>query len=152
MLPTMSACRRCGADYPQGDGLFCRFCGAAQDITSPRLLEAIAIDTVGDVASPVLPYGVLVPNSYSDVFSTAEDDQPTVRVHLVAGNAPRASACRNLMDMTIAIRNRGPMNVPRVRLTITVERDGRLRVVFEEEGTDNRVAREDLVVPVSDAR
>ena len=148
-LPPMSSCKRCGADATPDGGLFCRFCGANLEAAGPRLLEAIGIETAGDEASPVLPYGVLVPNSYSDTFSTAQDGQATVRVRLVAGNAKRASACRTLVDHTFPIQQRGPRGGPRVQLTITVARDGALRIVFEEPGTDNRFVRDGLLVPVS---
>jgi hypothetical protein len=63
----MSSCMNCGAPSTNG-GLFCAFCGRTIDLAanSPRLLEAISIETMGDEASPVIPYGAHLPTSYSD--------------------------------------------------------------------------------------
>lgn len=141
----MPACEHCGAAFDRVDGLFCRYCGRAFELAVPRLAEAVGIETADDVAAPILPYGAALPTSFSEVFSTAHDDQPTVMVRLVVGNSPRASACRPLMTVTLPLRRRGPRGQPRVRLIVTVEADGRGRVTAEEEGeADNRLVFTDL--------
>ncbi|MBZ5709942.1 Hsp70 family protein [Nannocystis pusilla] len=149
----MPACAHCGAAFEPHDGLFCRWCGRAGELAVPRLAEAVTIETAGDIATAIVPYGAALPTSFSEVFTTAEDDQPTVMVRLVVGNSPRASACRPLMTVTLALRRPGPRGVPRVRLTLTIEADGRGRVLAEEEGqADNRLVFADLRLAAAQPR
>jgi Hsp70 protein len=148
---TTATCTHCGAPRAAGAGLFCTFCGKAVDLDAggPRLLEAISIEIIGDVASPVIPYGARLPTSYSDVFSTAIDDQSTIQIHLLLGNAPRASGNRTLANLVLAIVARERRGVPRVQLTVSVDATGGLRMRMEEIGRANTYERSDLLVPVS---
>jgi|HubBroStandDraft_4_1064222.scaffolds.fasta_scaffold143482_1 molecular chaperone DnaK (HSP70) len=147
----MSSCTSCSAPRTADGGLFCAFCGKSADLPSgtPRLLEAISIETMGDEASPVIRYGAYLPSSYSDVFSTGADAQETIQIHLLLGNARRASENRTLANLVLPIVARGPRGGPRVQLTVTVDRTGRLTLRMEEPGRANVFERNDLFVPVS---
>jgi molecular chaperone DnaK (HSP70) len=147
----MSSCTHCGAPRADEAALFCAYCGKGVAAKGPRLLEAISIETAGDEATPVIAYGALVPTSFSNVFSTATDRQETIQIHLLLGNAARASQSRTLANLVLPIRSRAPRGVPRVQLTVTVDARGALRLKMEEIGTDNVYERSDLLVPVSGA-
>lgn len=147
----MSHCNHCGAPRADQAALFCAYCGKSviADSPGPRLLEAISIETAGDEATPIIPYGTRVPTSFSDIFSTAIERQETVQVHLLLGNSKRASASRTLANMVLPVLARAPRGVPRVQLTVTVDAEGRLSLRMEETGTTNIFERRDLLVPVS---
>lgn len=140
-------CNSCGG--PLGDGLFCSWCGQARAVEGARLLEALSIETVGDVASAMVPYGARVPTTYSDVFSTAEDGQRTFQVKLVVGNSPKASECRQLINLVLPLERPGPRGGPRIQLTITIEADGALSVVAHEQGAANPHRHDGFRVPTS---
>jgi molecular chaperone DnaK len=146
----MSTCTHCGAPRADEAALFCAYCGrsVAGEVRGPRLLEAISIETIGDEATPIIAYGARVPTSYTDIFSTAVDRQETIQVHLLLGNARKASECRTLANLVLPIEARASRGVPRVQLTVTVDATGCLTLRMEEIGTANAFERRDLLVPV----
>lgn len=148
MAAFASTCASCGASFGPDAGAFCTYCGAQREVSGWRLAEAICIATVGDRAEPLLPYGTVLPASFTDVFSTGSDEQETIQIHLVSGNGETASGSRSLARLTFPLLTRGPTGVPRVQLTLRVEIDGQLSLTLEEEGTDNWYERADLLVGV----
>jgi molecular chaperone DnaK len=147
----MSTCTHCGAPRADEAALFCAYCGRSVvgEVSGPRLLEAMSIETRGDEATPIIAYGARVPTSYSDVFSTAVDRQETIQIHLLLGNGRKASASRTLVNLVLPIVARAPRGVPRVQLTVAVDATGRLSLRMEEIGTMNAFERCDLLVPVA---
>jgi molecular chaperone DnaK (HSP70) len=132
-----------------GDGLFCQWCGHAATFTSPRLLEALAIETAGDEASAIVPYGSRLPMSWSDVFSTAEDGQATFQVRIVVGNSTRASECRPIVMLVLPLAKPGPRGKPRITLTLHVSAEGDLQVEALEHGTSEPIRRAGFKVAVA---
>lgn len=146
----MKTCSHCGAPLELGDAIFCPYCGLQRHLDGPRLAEAISIETVGDVATPILPYGSRLPASFSDVFSTCQDHQETVQIHLVVGNSPKASGNRSLLNLTLPlVQRRAQAGVPRVEFTLRVDAEGHLGVEVLEKETDNSYRRDDLLVAVA---
>ncbi len=142
-------CEHCGATLE--DGLYCRYCGRARHVEGPRLLEALSIETDGDEASPIIPYGARLPVSYADVFSTAEDGQRAFELHLVMGNAKRASACRTLARIAHPLEHPGPRGGPRIDVTVTIEPSGALTVEARERGAAGVYRREGLRIATTHA-
>lgn len=145
----MRRCAACGG--PGDDGLFCRWCGQAVAVEGPRLLEALAIEIAGDVASPVIPYGARLPTSWSDVFSTAEDHQATFQLRLVVGNSVRASECRTLANLVHPLEAPGPRAGPRLQVTVHVSATGSLSIEAVEQGGQRPLSVRGLQVAVSGA-
>ncbi|MFN7132518.1 MAG: hypothetical protein ACK4N5_10585 [Myxococcales bacterium] len=144
----MSSCPRCAAPRESKVTLFCGYCGARFDAPGVRLLEAVAIETAGDVAFPIFPYGTLLPASWSDGFGAAEDGQRSVQVRLVVGNSARASECRTLLNVVV------PLSRPLARaeaagdLELRVDASGRVALRFLEAGSSRALLEREAMVPV----
>ena len=125
-------CDACGANLHEG--LFCTWCGQAHLTEGIRLVERLGVELAGDEICPILPYGARLPASWSDSFSTAQDDQTSFVLHLVVGNAKRASLCRTLMNLVHPLQNPGPRGQPRIQVTVHVLLDGSLSIEAHEQG------------------
>jgi molecular chaperone DnaK (HSP70) len=148
----MQRCNACGAPRDAHAGLFCSYCGKHQNVGSPRLLEALVIEVRDGKTSPIIPYGARLPTSYSDTFSTASDNQPTVEIHLMVGNSDNAGENRSLLRIAHPIIARAPTGVPKLQLTVSLTAEGHLSVRMVELGTDNIFEHRGLLIAVSSAK
>ena len=142
----MESCTNCGGNLT--DGFFCPYCGRSKSFNGPRLAESISIETINDVATPLLPYGSKLPASFSDVFSTSQDQQASVQVRIVVGNSALASQNRSMANIVFPIERRGPMGGPRVHFLLQVNVDGELTIEISEEGTQNQTTQTGLMVAI----
>src|SRR4051794_28948805 len=59
---------------------------------SGALIESIGVETLGGVFTPLLKAGCSVPCAATEVFSTAADEQSTIKIHMYRGRAPQVAA------------------------------------------------------------
>ena len=134
--PLVPACKRC--NRPAHAGLYCAFCGAQHVLDSPRALDDLSIEISGGATAVLLPYGTPLPFTKSEVFSTADDDQQSVGIHLVTGTAtsPLRKTIANVTSRLVMLR---PRAIPQISITLTVDAGGELELEINEVGTDNTV-------------
>jgi len=132
----------------------CESCGAAADLSSARqtcefcwtpirprqaaLARALRIETAGGVASILLPQWTTLPASVAETYSTAEDNQTAVGVHLLEGDAETVGGCRSLGWFTLSGISPRPRGVPQIQFTLEVAADGAMEISVEELETVNR--------------
>jgi molecular chaperone DnaK (HSP70) len=131
-------CESCGAAVelsraPQS----CEFCGTPVRPKQAALARALRIETAGGVASILLPQWTVLPASVSEIYSTAEDNQAAVGVHLLEGDADTVSGCRSLGWFTLSGISPRPKGVPQIQFTLEVAADGALEISVEELETAN---------------
>jgi molecular chaperone DnaK len=101
------------------------------------LAESLRIETVNDVATPLIPKGTALPASVVETFTTAVDNQPVVAIHLLEGDHERTERCRNLGRFELGGISPQAKGVPQIRFSLEVSSDGRMNIEVQELGRDN---------------
>lgn len=98
------------------------------------LVEGVGVETVGQVLTPLLNRGATVPTSVEQTFSTAEDNQTGITIHVLRGSARLASDCHSLARIEVSGILPEPRGVPQLRLALIVrDNDLFLSVRLERE-------------------
>ena len=92
------------------------------------LTESIGIETLGGVFTPLIDRGTQIPVTIKQVFSTAEDNQTAVAIHVLAGNSEMAKNNRTIGRFQVDGIPPAPRGVPQIEVAYTVDRDGNLSV------------------------
>jgi molecular chaperone DnaK len=99
---------------------------------------SLAIETLGGVATAMIPRNTTVPTSKSQVFSTASDNQPSVDVHVVQGERPLATDNKSLGKFTLSGVAPAPRGVPQIKVTFDLDANGILTVTAIDQGTNKQ--------------
>ena len=106
------------------------------------LREAIGIETLGGVFTPLLAAGCPLPCSLSQTFSTAEDGQSEILLHLYRGTGPRTATAHSLGTFRISGIPSMPRGTPGVVVEFIVDQSGvRLTAVDRDGNAKLQIAR-----------
>ena len=78
----------------------------------------LGIETLGGVATPIIPRNTTIPTSKSQVFSTAADNQPSVEIHVVQGERAMASDNKSLGRFILDGILPAPRGVPQIEVDL----------------------------------
>ena len=95
----------------------------------------LGIETLGSVATPLIPRNTTIPTSKSQVFSTAADNQSTVEIHVLQGERPMASDNRTLGRFILDGILPAPRGIPQIDVTFDIDANGILNVKAHDKGT-----------------
>jgi molecular chaperone DnaK len=95
----------------------------------------LAIETLGGVATPMIPRNTTIPTRKSEVFSTAADSQTSVEVHVLQGERPLARDNRTLGKFHLTGIPPAPRGVPQVEVTFDIDANGILNVTAKDRAT-----------------
>jgi molecular chaperone DnaK len=95
----------------------------------------LSIETLGGVATPLIPRNTTIPTSKSQIFSTAADNQPSVEIHVLQGERPMAGDNRTLGRFMLDGILPAPRGVPQVEVTFDINANGILEVRAQDKGT-----------------
>ncbi len=109
------------------------------DVKDVLLLDVtpltLGIETLGQVATPLIPRNTTIPTSKSQVFSTAADNQPSVEIHVLQGERPMANDNRTLGRFVLDGIAPAPRGVPQIEVTFDIDANGILNVKACDKGT-----------------
>lgn len=109
------------------------------DVKDVLLLDvtplSLGIETMGGVATPVIEKNTTIPTKKSQVFSTAEDNQTAVTIHVVQGERKQASANKSLGRFDLADIPPAPRGMPQVEVTFDIDANGILNVSAKDKAT-----------------
>ncbi|HZM78628.1 MAG TPA: Hsp70 family protein [Candidatus Limnocylindrales bacterium] len=86
---------------------------------------AVGIETRGGVFTPLLNEGAVVPAEVTEIFTTAEDNQPSIKIRVMAGNGLA------LGDYELRLEP-APRHVPQIAVTFRVEQTGAFRLLAKD--------------------
>jgi molecular chaperone DnaK len=95
----------------------------------------LGIETLGAVATPLIPRNTTIPTAKSQVFSTAADNQPSVEIHVLQGERPMAADNRTLGRFMLDGILPAPRGVPQIEVTFDIDANGILNVKARDKGT-----------------
>jgi len=95
----------------------------------------LSIETMGGVATPMIPKNTTIPTAKSEIFSTATDSQPMVEIHVMQGERPMAADNKTLAKFVLDGIPPAPRGVPQIEVTFDVDANGILHVTAKDKGT-----------------
>lgn len=111
----------------------------AGDVTDVLLLDVtpltLGIETMGSVATSVIEKNTTIPTKKSQVFSTAEDNQTAVTIHVVQGERKQAAQNKSLGRFDLADIPPAPRGMPQIEVTFDIDANGILNVSAKDKAT-----------------
>jgi molecular chaperone DnaK len=95
----------------------------------------LAIETLGGVATPMIPRNTTIPTKKTETFSTAADSQTSVEVHVLQGERPMAAQNRTLGKFHLTGLPPAPRGVPQIEVTFDIDANGILNVNAKDTAT-----------------
>jgi len=95
----------------------------------------LAIETLGGVATPMIPRNTTVPTSKTETFSTASDNQTQVQIVVTQGERPMSTDNKTLGTFTLDGIPPAPRGVPQVEVTFDMDASGILTVTAKDKAT-----------------
>lgn len=109
------------------------------DVKDVLLLDvtplSLGIETMGGVATPVIDKNTTIPTKKSQVFSTADDNQTAVTIHVVQGERKQASQNKSLGRFDLADIPAAPRGTPQIEVTFDIDANGILNVSAKDKAT-----------------
>lgn len=111
----------------------------AGDVKDVLLLDVtpltLGIETMGGVATPLIEKNTTIPTKKSQVFSTADDNQTAVTIHVVQGERKQASQNKSLGRFDLADIPPAPRGMPQIEVTFDIDANGILNVSAKDKAT-----------------
>jgi len=101
---------------------------------------SLGVETQGGVSTTIIGRNTTIPTSNSQVFSTTEDAQTTVRIHVVQGERDLAKDNRTLGRFELVGIAAAPRGVPQIQVTFDIDADGVVNVSAQDLGTGKKQA------------
>jgi molecular chaperone DnaK len=95
----------------------------------------LAIETLGGVATTMIPRNTTIPTKKTETFSTAADSQTSVEVHVLQGERPMAAQNRTLGKFHLTGIPPAPRGVPQIEVTFDIDANGILNVTAKDTAT-----------------
>jgi len=111
----------------------------AGDVTDVLLLDvtplSLSIETMGGIATKIIERNTTIPTKKSQVFSTAEDNQSAVDIHVLQGEREFAKDNKTLGQFRLEGIPTAPRGVPQIEVTFDIDANGIVSVSAKDKGT-----------------
>ena len=111
----------------------------AGDVDDLVLLDvtplSLGIETMGNVMTVLIERNTTIPTSKKEVFTTAQDNQPEVEVHVCQGERPMAPDNRTLDKFKLSGLPSAPRGVPQIEVEFDIDSNGILHVTATDKAT-----------------
>jgi len=95
----------------------------------------LSIETLGGVATPLIERNTTIPTEKTKTFTTAEDNQPAVEIHVVQGERKMAADNKSLGKFQLTGLPPAPRGIPQIDVSFNIDADGILHVTAKDKAT-----------------
>ena len=96
---------------------------------------SLGVETLGGVMTALIPRNTTIPTKKEEIFSTAEDSQTKVEIHVLQGERAEASNNRTLGRFHLEGIMPAPRGIPKIKVTFDIDANGILSVMAKDEAT-----------------
>src|SRR3989339_1045604 len=96
---------------------------------------SLGIETLGGIRTPLIPRNTTIPTKKGQTFSTAEDNQTAVTIHVLQGEREMAADCKSLGRFDLVGIPPAPRGIPQVEVTFDIDANGIVNVSAKDLGT-----------------
>ncbi len=111
----------------------------AGDVKDVLLLDvtplSLGIETLGGVMTTLIPRNTTIPTKKAEVFSTAEDSQTTVEIHVLQGERPMSIDNKTIGRFQLTGIPPAPRGMPQIEVTFDIDANGILHVTAKDRAT-----------------
>ena len=112
----------------------------AGDVTDVLLLDvtplSLGIETMGGIMTKLIEKNSTIPTKQNQTFSTAEDNQTAVTVHVLQGERDMASGNKSLGQFNLSDIPPAPRGMPQIEVTFDIDANGILNVSAKDKATN----------------
>lgn len=109
------------------------------DVKDVLLLDvtplSLGIETMGGIMTPLIKKNTTIPTKHSQVFSTAEDNQSAVTIHILQGERKKSTDNKSLGQFNLDGIQPAPRGIPQIEVTFDIDADGILHVSAKDKKT-----------------
>ncbi len=98
----------------------------------------LGVETLGGVATPLIPRNTTIPTRKSQIFTTAADGQTAVEIHVVQGERPMAKDNVTLGRFQLVGIPPAPRGTPQIEVTFDIDANGIVHVTAKDKATGNQ--------------
>jgi len=96
---------------------------------------SLGLETLGGVMTTLIPRNTTIPSRKTEVFSTAEDNQTAVDIHVLQGERPMATDNKTLGNFRLDGLPPAPRGLPQIEVTFDIDANGILHVTAKDKAT-----------------
>ena len=97
---------------------------------------SLGIETLGGICTKLIERNTTIPTKKSQIFSTAQDNQPSVDIHVLQGERDIASANKTLARFELTGIPPAPIGIPQIEVTFDIDANGIVHVSAKDLGTN----------------
>jgi molecular chaperone DnaK (HSP70) len=108
---------------------------ASVPVEGGKTATDLGIETKGGTFTPLIDRGTAVPATHKEIFTTAEDDQPTIKIYVYRGVSDRIADGQRVGGYELTVPNPGPRGAPQLSVTFDIDASGAFRLTATDSTT-----------------